>query len=124
MPGYPGGGHAALLRTNQQAFLFNNESIAAGTASIAVQLERISHSSYPFGASFQLKFSGNPGVFEVDIQVADTNADSDYISVAQLSTVNSGFVTRFDLTNLWPKFVRGNVVTLTNAVNTTLLVTR
>lgn len=124
MPGYQGGGHAALLRSNQQLFLFNNETVVGGRASISVQLERISHSSYPFAASFQLKFSGNPGVFEVDIQVADTDSDGDYITIASLASVGSTFVARYDMTNLWPKFVRGNVVALANAVNTTLLVTR
>ncbi len=124
MPGYPGGGHAILLGTNRQHFLFNNETVPADTASIAVQLARISHSSYPFGASFQLKFGGSPGAFEVDIQVSDTDTDEDYITVAQLDNVSSNFVTRFDLTNLWPKFVRGYIVTLTNSVTTTLLVTR
>lgn len=124
MPGYPGGGQAGLLRTNQQKFLFNNETVAAGSASIAVQLDRIAHSSYPWGASFQLKFAGSPGVFEFDIQVADTDTDADYITVAQLTSVSTTFVTRYDLTNLWPKFVRGFVNTLGNAVNTTLLVTR
>lgn len=124
MPGYPGAGQAALLRTNQQKFLFNNELIAAGRASIAVQLERIPRASYPFAASFQLKFGATPGVFEVDIQVADTDSDADYVSVAQIQSVSTGFTSRYDMTNLWPKFVRAYVLTLTNAVNATVLVTR
>lgn len=124
MPGYAGAGHAALLRTNQQAFLFNNESVAAGRASIAVQLERIPRASYPFAASFQIKFSAAPGAFEVDIQVADTDNDADYVTVAQLSSVTTGLTARYDMTTLWPKFVRVFVTTLTNAVNITALVTR
>lgn len=124
MPGYQGAGNAALLRSNRQAFLFNNETVAAGRASIAVQLERISHSSYPFGASFQVKFDGAPGVFEVDIQVADTDADADYVTVATIAAVSSNNVTRYDMTNLWPKFVRVFVTSLANAVHTTVLVTR
>lgn len=124
MPGYQGAGNAALLRTNKQTFLFNNETVSAGSASVAVQLERISHSSYPFGASFQVKFSGAPGVFEVDIQAADTDADGDYVTVASIAAVGSSNVTRYDMTNLWPKFVRALVKTLGNAVNVTVLVTR
>ena len=124
MPGYPGGGYAKLLRTNQQVFLFNNETVAVGGASIAVQLERISHSSYPWGTSFQVKFAANPGAFEVDIQIADTDADSDYISVAQIAAANATFVGRYDMTNLFPRFVRARVVSLTNAVGVTVLVTR
>jgi len=127
MPGYPGGGQARLLRTNQQIFLFNNETVAAARASIAVQLDRISHSSYPFGASFQVKFSGDPGAFEVDIQTSDTDNDADYCTINLLnssSQLNSNFVGRVELPNFWAKFVRGYVRTLTNAVTTTLLVTR
>lgn len=124
MPPYPGPGYANLHHTNRQTFLFNNEAIPAGTASIAVQLERISRSSYPWGAAFQLKFSGPPGVFEVDIQVSETENDPDYITVAAIAATSTTNVARFDLTNIFPKFVRGYVRTLTNAVNTTLLVTR
>lgn len=124
MPPYPGDGLAALLRTNQQAFLFNNETIPAGTSSIAVQLERIPRASYPFACSLQLKFSANPGAFEVDVQISDTGADADFVTVAQIQAVSATFVARYDITNLWPKFVRGHITTLGNAVNTTLLVTR
>src|SRR5882762_12016451 len=102
MPGYPGGGQARLLRTNQQIFLFNNETVAAARESIAVQLDRISHSSYPFGASFQIKFSGDPGAFEVDIQTSDTDNDADYCTINLLnssSQLNSNFVGRVELPN-------------------------
>jgi hypothetical protein len=124
MPGYPGGGNAGLLRSNRQAFLFNNEIVAVGAASIAVQLERISHSSYPFGVSFQAKFSANPGVFGIDIQIADTDLDADYVTVATISASNATFVGRYDLTNLWPRFVRAHVSALGNSVGVTVLVTR
>lgn len=127
MPGYAGAGHATLLRTNQQAFLFNNETITSGTASIAMQLDRISHSSYPFGASFQVKFSGNPGVFEVDIQTSDTDYPDDYCTINTINAagnLNSHFVGRVELPSFWAKFVRVVITTLTNPVNTTVLVTR
>lgn len=127
MPGYSGAGQAALLRTNQQVFLFNNEPILSGTASIAVQLERISRSSYPFGASFQLKFSGAPGTFEVDIQTSDTDLDADYCNINtwnSTASLNTNNVGRIELPQFWAKFVRAYVKTLTNAVNVTVLVTR
>lgn len=124
MPGYAGAGRAALLRVNQHRFLLNNELIAAGRASHAVQLERIPRASYPFAASFQISFSATPGVFEIDIQVADTDSDGSYVTVAMISSVNTGLTARYDMTNLWPKFVRVFVNTLTNSVNTTALVTR
>lgn len=126
MPGYQSG-QAKLLRTNQQAFLLNNEVVAAGSASAAVQLDRISHSSYPFGASFMIKFSATPGTFEVDIQTSDTDVDSDYCTISTLNaagSLNASFVGRIELPQFWAKFARAYVRTLTNAVNMTVLVTR
>ncbi len=127
MPGYGGTGRAELLRTNRQEFLFLNEAVVSGTASIAVQLERISRTSYPFGASFQIRFSGDPGVFEVDIQTSDTDIDTDYCTINTLNSagnLNANFVGRVELPNFWAKYVRVYIRTLTNAVNTTVLVTR
>jgi len=55
---YPGAGRASLLRANSQQWLFQQQLIAAGTASIAVQLERIKMSYfYPLGAHCK---SGSP----------------------------------------------------------------
>lgn len=124
MPAYPGNDLAKLLYENQQAFLWNNEVAVVGSASIAFQLRRERGASYPFGASFELFFSGAPGVFEMDIQVADTDQDLRYITVATIAAVNANNVTRYDMTNLYPKYVRGKLVALANVVNTTLQVTR
>jgi hypothetical protein len=127
MSGYAGAGQAQLLRTNQQVFFFNSETVTAPTASIAVQLERISRSSYPFGASFQLKFSGNPGTFEVDIQTSDTDLDADYCNINtwnSTASLNANYVGRIELPQFWAKFVRAYVKTLTNAVTVTVIATR
>lgn len=123
MPGYQNG-QATLLRTNQQKFLLNNETVAAGGASIAVQLDRISNSFYPWGFSVQVKFGAAPGAFEIDVQVADTDNNTDYISVAQIQSANASNVGRVDVTTFFPRFVRVIVVTLTNAVGVTALITR
>ena len=130
MPAYPQGGLAKLLRSNQQGFLFNNESVSVPEMSVAFQLERISHSAYPWGASFELVFSGDPGTFEVDIMVANTDQLANYLQLAMIntlgtSTVTGAHVARYDMaTNVWPKFVAAYVRTLTNAVNVTMTVTR
>jgi hypothetical protein len=120
VPGYQSG-QSGLLRKNRQVFLFNNESVGSGVSSMGVQLERISNSSYPWGAAFQVKFSGAPGVFQIDVQASETDVDGDYIPVASLTAVTTNNSTRFDMTNLFPKFVRVNIVTLTNSVNTTVI---
>ncbi len=125
MPAYPGAGQATLVNPNTQKFLWNAERVTATQASIAVQLERQKSASYPFGASWEISFSGAPGVFQVDVQTSDTDSDAFYVSVASLSTVNSGNVCRAELPNFWAKFTRLKMVTLTNStVLTTGQVTR
>lgn len=130
MPGYGGTGQAALLRENQQEYLFVRESNLVGTASIAVQLERL-RNYYLSSVSFQLYFTdanGNPaspGAFEVDIQSSDIDQDTQYCLEASLSStaLNANFVGRMEFPALSAKYVRAFVKTLPNAVYTSLLVT-
>lgn len=121
---YPGNDLAKLVYENQQVFFFNNEAIVVGRPSIAYQMRRERGASYPFGASVELFFAADPGVFEFDVQVADTDQDNHFVAVAQLTAVSTTFVTRYDLTNLWFKYIRLFPVALTNAVNATGLLTR
>lgn len=133
MPGYGGTGQAKLIRDNQQVYLFQQETNVTGRASIAIQLERINRSFYPWGASFQLAFTdinGNPsspGTFEVDIQTSDIDQDNQYCNInswTALAALNANFVGRIELPWFYAKYVRGYVKTLTNAVYVTLLATR
>lgn len=125
MPGYAGTGLAQMLNYNQQQFLFQKETVPAGTASMAVQLKRIEGMAYPFGASFELVFGGAPGVFEVDIQTADTDQDANYVTINILNSgLNSANVGRLELPLFWAKYVRAKVITLTNAVSVSVMVTR
>jgi len=130
MSGYAGNGRAVLLRSNGQAYLWNNEVATVGGLSAAVQLERISHSSYPWGVAFDVQFSGAPGAFEIDIvgsqdDVGNPNPGQ-YVTLGTITSVSSTFCGRWDMpSNMWPKFVAAILKTLTNsAVNTTLRVTR
>lgn len=133
MPGYGGTAQATLLRDNKQIFLFQQEVNVTGRASIAVQLERVNRSFYPWGASFEVYFTdvnGNPaspGNFEVDIQTADIDQDTHYCTInsfVNTASLNANFVGRIELPSFWAKFVRGYVKSLTNPVYTSLLATR
>lgn len=126
MPPYAGTGKAQKINYNQQMFLWQNEAVAAGQQSLAVQLTRIEGRSYPWGAAVELSFSGPPGVFEVDVQASETDTAGSYVTVAKIQAVNASNVGRADLTPsiLYAKFLSLNMVSLTNAVNTTALVTR
>jgi hypothetical protein len=123
---YPGPGKAILLRANTQQYLWQGQTLVAGTTtSIAVELERIKGCSYQWGAAFEVAFSGGPGTFEIDIQFAETDADANYVSVGVINAVNASNVGRYDMPNtVYPKFVRAFAKTFPNAVTATLLATR
>jgi len=123
MPLYPGPGQAVLLRKNRIGYFFQNEQVGAGLVSVAFQLARIdAHLTGPFGASFQLKFSGPPGIFEVDIMTADVDEDGAFNTINAWTTgsLNASNQGQIQLPNIWTRFVRGKIVALSNAVNTTL----
>jgi len=125
MPGYAGTSSAQLLYENRQAYLFQNETVAAGVASIAYQLRRERGAFYPWGISLEIFFSGDPGSFEVDLQDADIDEDSHYVTVDTITAgLNASFVTRIELPSFYTKYVRVKLVTLTNSVTTSVLLTR
>jgi hypothetical protein len=123
---YPGDGQARLLRCAEQATLLYKTNAPAGTASTAVQLERIKAATvYQFGVSFEISFSGAPGNFDVEIQTADTDAESMYVSIAAITSgLNASNVCRVELPSFWARYVRVKVVVLANPVTTSVLVTR
>lgn len=123
---YLAAGQATLLRYNEQALLWApGQTLTAGTtASIAVQLERICRNFYPWGAAFEVGFSGAPGTFEIDIQFAEYDVNASYVTVGTITAVNASNVGRYDMPNtVFPKFVRGFCKTLPNLVTAYLLAT-
>lgn len=127
MPFYPGSGQAKLINTNTQKFLFQTDRVFANSvkSSIAFMLERQKSAFYPFGFAVEITFGGTPGAFEVDIQGAETDQDANYCLLGTAVTaVNTSNVARFEGVNLYPKFVRAFVKTLTNDVPVTALLTR
>jgi hypothetical protein len=128
MPAYAGINQAKLLRENQQVFGWQNEAIPAsaanGSLSLAFQLERVRSVSYPWGFSVEVQFSGNPGAFEVDVMIADTDNPANYIQFTNITQVNSTFVGRADVLNCYPKYVALYMKTLGNSVLATGQITR
>lgn len=123
---YPGAGQASLLRAGCQQYVFLNQSGANGKTSVALLLERTKTGFfYPFGASFEISFSGAPGTFDVEVQTSDTDTDANFVTISTLSSgLNSSNVGRIELVSFWAKFVRVYAKTITNAVNISVLVTR
>lgn len=105
------------------------ETILAGVASIAVNLQAGSEGQPPPMVCIEIHFSAAPGAFEIDVQEADTDADAFYILMSNttytINTVNA--VTqnvRIDLSPTGGKFMRLFMKTLTNAVNVWAKITR
>lgn len=127
---YPGDGKASLLRSNEQQYLFQQQLIVSGQASIAVQLERVTKSFYPFGASVQIWFTNasqvaaDPGTFEIDVQTSDLDVGNLYANLNGITAVNATYAGRIELPWLYAKYLRVLAKTITNAVYSNVLVTR
>ncbi len=142
-PSGPGGPFASVLRRGQSAYLFGLptktppiisdanltlETVAAGTASIPLCIASGEPSNSPPMITVELRFSGAPGAFELDVQEADTDADGFYVTPSavayQVTAVDANQVARVDLSPTGGKFLRVLMKTLTNAVNTSVKVSR
>jgi hypothetical protein len=100
-----------------------------GSLSVAYLLERLDYASYPWGASFEAWFSADPGAFEIDIVGANIDQPQNYIQLGTITSAQSYvpgfFVGRWDMpSNIWVKYVASYIVSLTNAVDVKLMVTR
>lgn len=132
MGAYPGPNQANFLRDNSLRYMWDNEPVVAGELSVAFMPERINRSFYPYGMSFEASFSGNPGVFEIDIMGANNDVQQNYVFLGSITSTNNaygsifaGYVGRWDMpSNMWPKYVAGYIKALANAVNVTLTVAK
>lgn len=128
---YPGNGLASLLRANEQQYLFQQQRILTGQASIAVQLERIkSPHFYPTGCSLQIWFTdangvaADPGTFDIELQASDVDIDGLYANMTGLTALNATFAGRIESPWSYAKYVRALAKTVTNAVYSNVLITR
>ena len=109
------------LQIGEVGILFDNERIAATTASKAFSLQR---DKVPYGAAFQITFSADPGSFEVEIQGSETNDTKSFVKLASVTAANSTFVARYDMVAFFAKYVRIYIKTLANGVYISAIVTR
>lgn len=125
MPNYTSPNQAKLIYENEQRHFWNNETVAAGQLSRGWEIYRVSRSFYPWGLSLEVSFSGAPGIFEIDLMGANTDIQGAYIKIGSITSVNASNYGRLDMpSNVWPKYVAAQVVSLGNAVNVTAVVTR
>lgn len=103
--------------------LFNKESITAGNPSQAAALLNAQGAiGEVVGFGFDLLFDGAPGTFEVDVEVSQDNTN--WYALDKITAVNSNSYWHSDYSGVYVKFVRANVITLTNSVKTTARITR
>ena len=125
MPVYAAG-KGGTLSPGDQLAVFNAESLTTATASRQVTLvpDRGGDDGTT-GLSVEAGFSGTPGAFSLQLQVADTDVDAAYINLgAALTTVNTGNYARLE-TNTNARFARVFVTTQpANAVTAIVKLTR
>jgi hypothetical protein len=109
--------------------LFSAETPTPGTGTTAASQQvsfasTVAKTGNPF--SVDGKFSGAPGAFEVDVQVAAVDADTNYqtISGGNITTVDAtNFTFHIDCPTVTARFMRLLVRTRTNSVTLTATVT-
>ena len=116
-----------LLQPGQVITLWSAETPTPGTGTTAAsQQVALALPAGHGGFAIDGKFSGAPGAFEVDVQVAAVDSDTNY------QTVSSGNITTVDSTNntfhfdgktVKAKFVRLLMRSRTNSVSVTATVT-
>jgi hypothetical protein len=108
-----------------QILLFNAEQPTPPQASQQVALGNAYDNASTQAVSIEIQFSGAPGAFSIQPQVADTDTDTAYVSEgAAVTTVNSSNYARVELTSIKAKFLRVLLSSRTNAVNLTVKVSR
>lgn len=151
MPNYPGVANAVVPAFTQPAFLptqilpgdsaflfgvkaaadkaipLSDMNVAGETptppqASVAIGIGvGAGMNNAPPMVTFEFRFSGAPGAFNIQIQEADTDADGNYITPAAaaytITAVNANNVARVDLSPTGGKFMRVLLSTRTNAVS-------
>jgi hypothetical protein len=98
MPAYNAAVIPNSISPGDVATVWNAETPAAGAggASASAQVALATAVSQSSSVHFDGKFSGAPGAFEVDCQVADVDADANYqtlanLNIATVDAVNNTF---------------------------------
>lgn len=118
MPLY-GSSTPITLNAGSPVMAWNAETLTlpANSKSVAIGLRR--NANAPNCLSVEVLFGAAPGAFQIDLEVADTDADAYYVMKVSLTTVSAGQVGRLEVPSLVAKFARLRMVTRTNSVAAT-----
>jgi hypothetical protein len=125
---YSAGGAVTIAR-GQTVTVWSAETPTPGNGTTAASQQVVTNSQAGPGPgtafSVHGKFSGAPGAFEVDVQVSDTDSDTEYqtCSNCNITTVDSTNNTfHLDAVQVNTKYVRLLMRTRTNSVSITATV--
>ena len=123
---YSANSPAIALYSGDTGYAWNGETPAVGSSSQQFALPRAPWAAVPQALSVEIVFAGAPGAFEVDAQTADTDADANYVKETNgaITVVSANNVARLELPSTVARFLRLNLVSLTNNVAITARVTR
>jgi hypothetical protein len=107
-----------------QILLFNAEQPATPQASVQVALANAYENAATQSVSVEILFSGTPGAFSLQPQVADTDADAFYVAEGSAITAVTNNFARVEFPNIKTRFFRVLLSSRTNAVNLTVKLTR
>ena len=105
------------------AAVWDDEEVTPGgspdeSSSTAISLHR--NPNLPSCISVEVRFAADPGVFQIDLQCADTDEDEYYVTKASFDDgLNDFFVGRIEAANIIARFARLRMVVLSNSVNVT-----
>lgn len=107
MPAYSStGNRVALYQPGDAQVVWNAESPATNAASQQVALYQ-DQAQPSVGVSIEIKFSGTPGTFSIQPQVADTDTDAAYVAQGSpVTTVNTGNYALLQITGIKANFMR------------------
>lgn len=123
---YSANSPAIALYSGDTGYAWSSENPAVGSSSQQFALPRAPWASVPLPLSVEIVFAGAPGAFEIDAQTADTDADANYVKETNgaITAVSANNVARLELPSTVARFLRLNLVSLTNPVAITARVTR
>ena len=96
MPAYSAALGPTAIYSGDSVAVWNNETPAPGTSSLAVALG--APPAKNLQASVEFAFAANPGAFQIDIEDADTDTAGSYVTKGSVTSgLNSSFTTRAEI---------------------------
>lgn len=111
--------YGSATPTTGSGTVWNNETLTLPAQSKSQSIGLRRSPGIPSCLSVEVQFAAAPGAFQIDLEVADTDADTFYVMKQSLTALATGFVARMEIPSLVARFARLRMVTRTNVVAVT-----